>query len=162
MATQAIRPVRHNYSTSGGAPLVDKVNFIGSPLEGELLMRINSCASTCGADPTSISWVALSDSNGVIPGDTTAFQAARVRPSDVFVMNFYHTTAASATLADSDLDQTLQFGIVKATVSSATAWVIDGTDTSATRVTVIERLDPATDTYPRCNVQFMPASCEFV
>ena len=159
MATNTILPVRHNTSTAGQAPECELVTYTGTPLNGDLLVKTDNVANVCGADPAGISWVALSGTSGVMPGNTTQFLVAKVRPTDIFEMNYNTGTASTSTIADADLDDITQYGIAKSTISSNTAWTVGQGGTNQVRVRIIGRLSPAADTYPRCLVQFIPSVC---
>lgn len=158
MATIALTPVRHVYNTNGGALEGEKVTFGGSPIAGELMFRTGNTATVCGADPTAISYVSISDNTGIIPGDSSSMILAKIKPTDIFEMNYWHTTAANATLANGDITDILQYGVARQTVSGATAWVVDATDTTNKRVNILRIAPNSTsgDTYVRVWVQFTP------
>jgi hypothetical protein len=162
MATLALKQCVHAYETGGGAPEFDETLTTGTIQSGDLLVRINNVANVCGADPAAISYLSTATDADVLPGATaTTLALAKIKSSGVFEMSLFHSTPASAVLSDADIDDVLQYGIAKQTVSGVTAWVIDKEETSSKRVTIVKRLSSATDVYPRVLVQFMAASLTF-
>jgi len=161
MATQALRQLRL-FKTAAGSQECDKIALAtgATMIPGDILLKTDNKVDIAGADPSVISYYSQGTSTDVVPGETKLV-VTRIHSSDQFAINAYHTTAANATVPDTALDGQANYGIARQTVSGVTAWVLDLEDTSATRVRLLERLDPAADLYPRCVVQFLPANLTF-
>ena len=170
MATIALEQCKFAYNEAGMAPEYMDVTLSSgyAGVAGDLCIRTNNALAVVGADPTWVSFLATGAAAAVIPGLVDITQSSRgimqvmkIRATDVFQMNLYHSTAASAVLSDADIDDALRYGVINATVSSVTAWLIDKEETSSTRVTIVKRLDAAADLYPRCHVKFLDATATF-
>jgi len=102
--------------------------------------------------------IALEDVSTALTADTTRKRFARIRPNDVFVMNVYHTTSASAVVTEAmtgveygikvnsnvavvDIENTTQ----KSVQIVAPAWRIDSTNNTSA------------DVYARVYVKFLVA-----
>lgn len=162
MATIALAPVQLSWNDNGGSAEYEQLGISSgaSPIAGDLCFKVNNTFDVCSTDPAQITYLIHVASGGLIPGDTR-YQLLKIKPTEVYRMNAYHSTASLAVLADSALDAQSNYGVIKATVSGVTAWTMDLEETVAVRVRLIERLDSATDLYPRCRVQFLSSILTF-
>ncbi len=163
MAVKTIEPCRH-ISTHGKAPELDFFSVTGSTHKAnDLCVRTNNCIAACSATtPSPITALALTAAANTVPGSTAGTQPLiKITSDDEFEMNVYHATPGSALIADADIDDAKQYGITFATVSGVSAWVIDLAESTSVRVSLVKRLDAATDTYPRCVVRFLPSVLTF-
>ena len=103
-------------------------------------------------------YIALEDVSTAIGADTTYKRFARIRPSDVFEMNVYHTTAASAVVTEAMTG--VEYGIK---VNSNVAVVdIENTTQKSVQIVAPSWRDDSTnnssdDVYARALVKFLVA-----
>lgn len=164
MSTLALEPCRHVATNKGatGPGFDDVIIKSGeTPILGELMTRQNNQVQTCGSDPDNIGWLCPALYTQGVPGHVTAagltiMSMIAIDPEDEFEMSLCKTgDEGNATLADSEIDDLLSYGIVRATISSVTAWCVDKAETTKIRVRVIKRLSEATDVHPRLLVKFL-------
>lgn len=158
MATIAIRPCTHVSDHGRGNSCEKVVCTSATPCVGDLMQRTNNIGVVCSTDPAMISYLCPQVYTDTMPGEASlSLNLIKVRPTDIFEMNVYNSSASAATIADADIDDATKYGIVKASVSSngSSAWMVDNSETASVRVKVIKRLDAAADLYPRVWVQFL-------
>jgi uncharacterized protein YfaQ (DUF2300 family) len=156
MATQTLKAPEHVYSSSGGAPQMVKLTCTGATVvAGHFLVRTNNLGAVCADSCSNVQFLSPVANAATMPGAAALeLNVIKIRPSDVFEINVWNTTASSAVIADSDLDAELSYGVAYVTVSGVAAWVLNSTNTTTEMATIIERLSPAADTYPRVRCQF--------
>lgn len=163
MATLPLKQPRLDQTRTGASGDTElKTLTTGTPIKVDFAVLTNNELTLCGTDPVAISYLMTTGNAGVVPGETR-YIVQRVHPSDTFAMTVYHSTTASAVLADADIDAQTQYGIIKATVDGVTAWAVDKEETGAVKVRVIGRQSDctATDVFPRALVQFISSTCTF-
>lgn len=160
MATLALQPLRHFKSASGGAAEMDSLSVSGTIINGDVCDKANGVVAVCSNEPTTVSYVAVSAGTDTVPGATTV-PFVKINPADTFICSAHHSTAASAVVPDSVLDQAPTYGLIKQTVSSVVAWCVDLSDTTNTCVKIVDRQSSATDVYPRVMVQFIGSKTLF-
>jgi len=163
MATIASQPCRFVKSEYGDAGLYETiVNNSTAVIDGELGVLTNDGFTTCGANPTVITHLALKASAAVgtntIPGDTTAYQSfLKIRRGDIFEMNMSTAgvcTAATAVIAASDIDAQADYGITQDTTTGY--WTVDTAKSGANQVlTVIKGVGTFGDVGQRVLVKFL-------
>ena len=160
MATLALEPIRLVKTYSGQAAEYEKIAPSASLtfIAGDLALKTNNAFSVCGADPTIISYLTQCTSSDAVPGDTS-FNLLMIKPEDTFEVSAFHSTPASAVVADSALDGQSYFGLIKSTVSGVTAWCLDLEETTTDSVQLLGRSanSSGTDVYPRVFVKFIPS-----
>ena len=155
------KPLRHVKSASGHALEYDLISA-GTVYDGALCVKANGAIAECGSDPSEVSYFTQNANTASVPGSSAGLiLAGKIRSTDTFEINAYHTTAANATVPDSALDALADYGVIKATVSGVVAWFLDLEETTTDVVRLIARLDSATEQYPRCQVQFVQAPLTF-
>jgi hypothetical protein len=160
MATKALQPLRLDKCAAGNSPEFVQLTTSGTLVAGDLLIKANGAASICSDEPQQISYLTVCADTDIIPGSNTGvINVLAVKPHDTFEISAVHSTAASAVVADSAVDAKAEYGVKKATVSGVIAWGLDLQDTTNTSVRLIERVDSATDLYPRVRVQFLSTVC---
>lgn len=142
---------------------MDLVNTASSShIDGDLLVRTNNIGTICSANPSKVGFLAPTAAANTIPGSTAGdMPLIKVRAGDEFEANLFHSTASSAVLADSDIDDEVSYGITKSTISDVVGWYVNKGDTTNSQVTIVKRLSAAADTYPRVVVRFNPAYLVF-
>lgn len=156
MATLALQPLRFDKGVAGTSPEFISQSVSGTLREGDLLLKTNGVnAKPASNSPARITHLTVCASTETTPGVPNILPLVKIRACDTFEISAHHSTAASAVVADSDLDGASVYGLVEATVSGVAAWCMDLQDTSNARVRLVERISSATDLYPRCRVQFM-------
>lgn len=160
MATKAIKPLRLDKCVAGGSVEFDKCSTSGTFVTGTPMIKANGAYTACADMPTQVTALAMSAGTDYIPGDTSGvINLHKIRPGDLYEISAFHSTAASAVVADSALDANAKYAILQATVSSSGGWCIDLSDTTNVSVKLVERIDSATDLYPRCRVSFLDTVC---
>lgn len=156
MATLALQPVRLYKARDGHGQEHEELTIVADLIEGELLVKANNAVAAIADSATVITHIMPTISANVMPGKTLKMPLGLLRPGDVYEMSVWHTTAASAVVADSILDAQGDYPVVKKTVSGATAWCLDVANIgSSASVRLVARLSTATDLYPRVLVQFL-------
>lgn len=163
MATLALQPLRTYKARAGNSVEFDQITVSGTVIPGDLLCKTNGQAVTVAGYtyPPTITYVAVCNNSDTIPGLSNINNVEIIRPGDVFEISAHHSTAASAVVADADLDGLASYGILKTTVSGNVAWTLDLQDTTNTRVRLLGRLSTATDLYPRVLVSFLTAALTY-
>lgn len=122
-----------------------------------LLVDANGAYATCGADPAAIAAIALSDygpsTTGFIHTGTNEFppgymQAVSVQDNQPFHAKYIGTLPA----ADGG-----SYGVV---LDSDGQWKVDFTDTTATRVKLVNRLTNSPENRDRVEVVFLAANVQ--
>lgn len=166
MATIALAKAQLDWNSFGGSAEYENIALSSgaAPIAGDLCFKVNNTLDVCGSDPAQITWLIQEGTAGTIPGIST-YSVQKIKPSEVYLMNAYSATASLAVIADTALDAQSNYGIVKATVPASTgtvAWCLDVDDTVFIKVRIVDRLDSATDIYPRCRVQFIQSVLTFI
>lgn len=156
MAAIVPKPLRCIKAGAGQGPEFDLLTVNATCPVGDLLLKTDGTANTCGADPTVITYLCTATGGAPVPGNTTG-TVQRIRGSDFYRINAYSATPASAVLADTTLDGQANYGVVWATISGQAAWFLDVDDQVNVRVRLVGRTDGATDTYPEAIIQFLPS-----
>lgn len=122
------------------------------------LVYLNAGAVTeCGADPILIAGFALAPATNVTSGNTE-IPIEVIRPGDVYLMNLYHATAASAVRSG------VSIGTKYEIVQHADGWAVDMAATTNPRVVIVGFPsypdDKADDIYARVLVQFLNTSVD--
>ena len=154
MAAIQPKPLRLIKTASGQAPEFDLITVVSTVPTGDLCVKANGAADSCGSDPAQISYLATCEGDDLVPGQTRGM-LQRIRASDTYRANIYSATPSLAVLADSALDAQTSYGVVWATVSGVAAWFVDVDDAVFIKARVVARTDSATDTYPEVYIQFL-------
>lgn len=172
MATIAIQPIRFVFNALGTSSEHEKkILTTGTAIAGDLGILTNDQITLASADPTNIAYLVpnagTTTTSPVIPGDTAALiNVIKIKPGDVYEMNIYHSTPASAVIAAADLDGTADYGVVKSSVSGQPGWCLDLEETSTQVVRLIKAPQTGSmgvygDVYQRVYAQFLQTPLTF-
>jgi hypothetical protein len=106
-------------------------------LPGDFVYSASGYIKICGSDPAVILGVARTKANAGVSDGLYKCEITPAIESVLFMMSVYHSTAGNNLIELTDLYA--EYGIAK---NAAGKWVVDKTDTSATRVKIIKFVDP--------------------
>ncbi len=156
MATIAIQPARYVRGRDGAHIESEEMTFSNTPttlIAGDFCVKVDNVVVAIADAATSASHFCPAAASEVMPGKTLKMPFGKLKPGDIFEVNAYHSTAASAVIADSLLDVSIGYGLKK--VSGC--WTLD-LETATDMFLIVDRIDTATDIYPRCRVEFVRAN----
>jgi len=118
---------------------------------GDLVYMNAGFLTICGADPATIVGIAKENGHNAAAGAYND-DVLLITADTLIKMHVHHTTPATAVIEDADLFK--DYGIAV----SGHIWYVDKTDTSATRVRIIEFIDPVGTLNGLVAVQFLAAN----
>lgn len=118
---------------------------------GDLVFMSGGYVTICGADPAAIAGIAKQDGRNAAAGAYDC-DVLLITADTLIRMQVHHTTPANAVIEAADLFK--DYGIAV----SGNIWYVDKTDTSNTRVRIIEFIDPLATLNGQVAVQVLAAN----
>jgi len=118
---------------------------------GDLVFMSGGYVTICGADPASIAGIAMENGHNSTAGAYDV-DILFVTADTLIQMQVYHATEANNVIEATDLFK--DFGIAV----TSNVWYVDKADVSATRVRVVEFIDPLGTANGRVAVQVLAAN----